>query len=144
MMGLGDVERSLLHRLSLLRIGTARAFRSMSGAAEPSASRLADSLRGRRQPAVVVRYDGRRAAGSQEGMRFSLFVACEGLRGGSEARMGGDGVPGIHCLLDLLRGGLSRTLLSVGCRMTFVGEAIVHEDDRLIVAQQTYDLEETP
>jgi hypothetical protein len=142
MTALADIETALLQRLSMLRNGTAGAFKTIDGLAGHSMTRLMEHLQRQRKPSLVVRYLGRKATSSQGRPQFLIYVAVEGLRGSDEARVGGDGVPGVHSLLDLVRGDLDGTTLLCGVRLTFVNEAAVADDERWLVFQQTYDVEE--
>jgi len=144
MTALMDIEIALVQRVSMLRLGTAGAFKTIDGLAGPGTSRVVEHVGGRLKPAALVRYLGRKRGSSGEPVRVSLFVACEGLRGGGEARIGGDGVAGVHRLLDLLRGALDETTLLCGCRLAFWSEEAVVADGRVIVFEQTYTVEETP
>lgn len=143
MTGLADIESALLQRLSMLRLGTAAAFLSIEGLASTVKSRVLSHLRARRKPAAAISYDGQKASSSGRPVLFSLFIACESLRGGDEARTGGTGVVGMHGLLDLLRANLDGTTLLCGCGLSLINEALVSDDDRLIVFRQTYEVVET-
>lgn len=144
MTALMDIEIALVQRLSMLRLGTAGAFKTIDGLAGPGTSRVVDYVSGRLKPAALIRYLGRKRGSSGEPALVSFFVACESLRGGGEARTGGEGVAGAHRLLDLLRGALDGTTLLCGCRLAFSSEGAVVADDRVAVFQQTYEVEETP
>jgi len=144
MKALADIESALLQRLSMLRIGTAGAFKTIDALAGITGSRVLDHLRRRPKPAVLVRYGGRKRTSSGQPVQFSLHVASESLRGAGEARTGGDDVSGMHPLLDLLREALDGTTLLCGCRLALVTESAVADDDRAAVFQQTYEVEEVP
>ncbi len=144
MTALMDIEIALVQRVSMLRLGTAGAFKTIDGLAGPGTSRVVEHVGGRLKPAALVRYLGRKRGSSGEPACVSLFVVCESLRGGGEARTGGDGVTGAHQLLDLLRGALDGTTLLCGCRLAFSSEEAVAADDRVVVFQQTYTVEEAP
>jgi hypothetical protein len=143
MTALADIESALMQRLSMLRTGTAGAFKTIEGLGGQSKARATECLQARRKPAAVVRYAGRKVSSSGEQTEFTIYVACESLRGSGEARTGGDGVLGMHPLLDLARGNLDGTALLCGCGLTLVSESAVSDDDRMLVFQQTYRIEET-
>jgi hypothetical protein len=143
MTQLVDIETALLHRLSMLRAGAAGAFKTIDGLAGHGMTRLMEHLQRQRKPSLVVRYAGRKATSSHARPQLLLYMAVEGARGNDEARVGGEGVSGMHALLDLVRGDLDGTMLLCGVRLTFVGEAPVADDDRWLVFQQTYDVQES-
>ena len=138
---MADIESALLQRLSMLRVGTAEAFKTVDGLAGTGTTRLMACLRRRPKPAVLVRYAGRKRGSTGRPVRLSLYVAAESLRGGGEARIGGDDVNGMHALLDLVRGALDGATLLCGCRLALVDESAVADDDRMVVFRQTYEVE---
>ena len=142
MRALADIEGMLLHRLSLLRLGPADAFETIDGFAGQGKARVVEDLRRRRKPAALVSYAGRTRTSSGESFRFSLFVATESLRGIGEPRTGGEGVLGMHRLLDLVRGSLDGTTLPCGVGLTLISEAHLVDDDRFVVFEQKYEIEE--
>jgi len=142
MASLRDIETAILQRLSLLRSGAAGAFRSVGGLAGRSAARVVEHLRHQRKPAVLVRYGVRKRTSTGLSVQWEFYVAVEGLRGAEEARLGADGVVGMHALLDLMRENLDGTRLPCGVRLGFVNEAAVADDGRLLVFQQTYEVED--
>lgn len=142
MTALADIEGVLLHRLSLLRLGATGAFKTIDGFAGQGKARVVDHLRRRRKPAVLVSYGGRKRTSSGEPLQFSLFVATESLRGAGEPRTGGDDAVGMHRLLDLVRGSLDGTTLPCGMALALVGEGHRVDDDRLVVFEQRYEIEE--
>ncbi len=141
MTALADIENALLQRLSMLRVGTAEAFKTIDGLAGTGTTRLMAWLRRRPKPAALVRYAGRKRTSTGQAVQLSLYVAAEGLRGDGEARIGGDDVNGMHPLLDLLREALDGATLLCGCRLGLVSESAVADDDRIVVFQQTYEVE---
>jgi hypothetical protein len=94
-----------------------------------------------RKPAVVVVYSGRERTKQAKPVRFSLVVCTEGLRSTDEARLGSVDAPGMHALLDLLRGHLDGTMLTCGCRLDFQEESPMASDERLLVYEQVYSVE---
>lgn len=141
-MTLADIEREVLHRISLLRVGTAAAAKGLDGVTAKKVDRVVEHVRDLPKPAVLVRQDGiRRAKGGDE-RAVTLVVACEGLRSSGEARIGGEGVVGMQSLLDLLRQTLDGAELPCAARLVFDSESPLADDDRLLVFAQTYAVEE--
>lgn len=143
MNGLSDIESALLNRLSMLRLGVQGAPATVDGLACASKTRVMTHLRSLRKPAAVVSYAGQKTSSAGRNVLFSVHMACESLRGDGEARTGGDDVVGMHSLLDLIRQNLDGTRLPCGSMLSLVSESAVSDDDRLIVFQQTYAVEET-
>jgi len=142
MGGLRELEVAILQRLSLLRCGAAGAFRDLVGDAGSGTGRLLEAMAHRSKPAGMLRYAGRRSVAGRPVVEFVLYVGVEGLRGGQEARLGGTGVVGAHPLLDLVRVSLDGCIPLTGHRLRFTSETCVAGDERTVVYQQTYQVEE--
>ncbi len=138
---LADIEREVLHRISLMRVGTAAAARGLDGVMAKKVDRVMEHVRDLPKPAVLIRQDGMRRGKTGHEHAITLVVACEGLRSAGEARRGGDGVVGMQALLDLLRQSLDGAELPCAARLIFEVEAPLVDDDRLLVFAQTYAVE---
>jgi len=144
MSELGDLENAIVASVAAIEDGGEPLFATVKAASGRKDELLAAAIRRERQPAAYVVFAGRMAATDGAALvgdpRFSLIVAAESLRGGSEPRLGGEDATGAFTLLDKLAVALQARVVLTDRRLVLVDEGVVATDERSYVARQRYQV----
>lgn len=142
MSRLGDLESTIVSRLSQAMISNSAAFaavRAVSGGNRPT---LREALRQERMPAAFVAFTEEPTAPEVReqvrGAKFIVLVAAQALRIASDPRNGDSDTVGAFQLLDVSRAELDDYEPSPGFRLINVHEKFIEADDRLVIYEMLY------
>ncbi len=144
MSELGDLENAIVATVSAIQEGGNDLFATVKGFSGPGGDAIAAAIRAELKPAAYVAFAGRRATRGEAWLvgdpRFSVIVAQEGLRGGSEPRLGSSSVTGGLDLLNKLAIALQNAILLTDRKLLLIDEGVLAADDRTYIARQQYDV----
>ncbi|MCG8405123.1 MAG: DUF1834 family protein [Phycisphaerales bacterium] len=142
MSRLGDLENTIVSKLSQAAISGEPAFatvRSVSGGNRPA---LREALRRERMPAAFVAFTDEPTApeirDQVRGAKFVVLVAARALRVASDPRHGDSDTVGTFGLLEASRSELDNYEPSAGFRLVNVHEKFVDADDRFAIYELLY------
>ncbi len=146
MSELTDLETAVVTLLRNLTLDGGPAFATVRGFADAGRRRALDALARQNTPAALVLCTGRTrtGAGAKRVARLlvSVLIANRNLGGGDRVRLGDEERPGSFRLLQCTMQALDGAVALAGRRLVATNEQIIAADDRVLVHEQQYYLEQ--
>ncbi len=142
MSRLGDLENAIVARLAAATISGSPAFATVRGESGGFRTALRDAIRRERMPAALVAFTDEPTAPETRpdklGAHFTVIVAAQMLRAGTNPRLGDSTALGAFTLMDKVREQLDDYEAVTGYQLQSLSEKFVDADDRVAIYELVY------